>query len=72
MDSYNNPYGDPNANRNVFNNMRGKDMNGAMMFQGVPQLPNTNIKTQKVNNIDSLVERERNMRFQLKLLLLLE
>jgi len=66
MDSYNNQYGDANSNRNVFDNMRNQDMNGAMMFQGVPRLPNTNIKTQKNNNIDSLVERERNMRFKLK------
>lgn len=57
---------DDYSDRNVFNNMRERNMNGAMMVQGVPYLPNTNIKTQKVNNIDSLVDRERNMRFTLK------
>jgi hypothetical protein len=66
MDSYNNPYAKQNTDRNVFDNMRGSNMNGAMMVQGVPQLANTNIKTQRVNNIDTLVENERNMRFKLK------
>jgi len=54
------------TDRDVFNNTRGQNMNGAMMVQGVPHLPNTNIKTQRVNNIESLLERERNMRFKLK------
>lgn len=66
MDSYNNPHASPDANRNVFNNMRGANMNGAMMIQGVPHLSNVNVKTQKSNNIDALVEKERNMRFRLK------
>lgn len=66
MDSYNNQYAQPNEGRNVFNKMRHQNMNGAMMFQGAPMLPNTNVKTQKINNIDSLVERERNRRFKLK------
>jgi hypothetical protein len=69
MDSYNNPYAAQNSDRNVFDSNRGRDMNGAMMVQGVPHvphLPNTNIKTHRVNNIDSLLEKEKNMRFQLR------
>jgi hypothetical protein len=64
MDEYNNPHADPN--RNVFNNMRGKNMNGAMMVNGLPHLPNVNVKTQGKNNVDDLMERERAIRFQLK------
>lgn len=66
MNNYNNPNTNVNINRNVFDNMRDQNMNGAMMIQGVPHLPNTSMKTQKINNIESLVERERNMRFKLK------
>lgn len=50
---------------NVFNSLKNRNMNGAMMVNGVPHLPRTNIKTQKVNNIDDLLEREKVRRFQL-------
>lgn len=66
MDSYNNSNSNMNVNRNVFDNMRDQNMNGAMMIRGVPHLPNTSTKTQKINNIESLVEKEKNMRFRLK------
>ena len=53
------------SSTNVMNNLRNQNMNGAMMINGVPHLPRTNIKTQKVNNIDDLLEREKMRRFKL-------
>lgn len=63
-----------NNQKNVIYNITGNNgqkinpdkMNGAMMINGVPHFPRPNGNTQRSNDLESRINREKNIRFRLK------